>query len=139
MIPYSGWKFFLAQAIIANANNLKAVLIDDDFDDEDREIEYDDLSIADVPGIDPQIYEPTTDPPTITADPYGQVLSATFTFQPDGITVEEFTIYGVALYHEVAEVKTLIVAHKFDAPILLNNDAQKIERGIDFFDREFVP
>jgi hypothetical protein len=66
------------------------------------------------------------------------VLSATFTFQPDGI-VDPETIYGVALYWDNAGTEVLIVAHKFDAPILLSSDTQKIERGIDFFDREFVP
>lgn len=138
MITYLGYKFFLAKAIIDNAADLKAVLIGADFDDADRTLIYTDLDIANVPGIDPQIYTVVTDPPTITADPYGQVLSGTFTFQPDGID-DDYLIYGIALYHQPAVDKFLIVAHKFDAPILLNDDSQKIERGIDFFDREFVP
>lgn len=135
MIVQEGWKWFLAKSIAANAEFLRVALLREDFDEMDTTLQLADLFVADYPGYANQIYELESSTPDITDDPFGRLVSVTFTWTPVDI-IEPQTIYGVCLY--VDATLELICVNRFVVPIEVSEDTHVIERGIDFYDQSFV-
>lgn len=136
MIPLASKLTWLA-AVLKYGANVYVRLVKTDPTEDDEDIEIGDLTEADFMG-----YTATGNPfsaatPAIDTEDRGKIISALCSFEASGISGSQ-TIYGIYITADVNASLALLWWHRFDTPIVINSDGDKIERIIDFYDDELT-
>lgn len=138
MIPYSGYKEFLRACLETTTPSAYVFLVKADFLETALDITWAGITEADYAGYAQQAYWDGLASPDLDSNPWGRIVSPTFTFNPTGILAPQ-TLYGIGVVKTVGGVKTIVALNRFDAPVTFSADTDKIQRGIDFFSRSFTP
>lgn len=138
MIVYEGFKQFIRKTLLDATDTCKVFLVKADFGGSDGTLVFGDLTEADFAGYARQVYDDGSGVADLDYHPWGRYVSGTFLFQPSGIAAAQ-TIYGIGVLIVDFAGDKIIALERFDAPVVLTLDTDKVERGIDFYSRNFTP